>query len=84
VNARRYNIHCDPQFRTGHLSEASSSDVIRCGDAIAAFAIILGLFFFTPSNDRTTTAANDAPVSRQVNPSMQTPTPVPAPPAKTQ
>lgn len=52
--------------------------------AVAAGALILGLFFFFPTNDRTTTAANDAPVSRQVNPSTPTPAPSPTPPAKTQ
>lgn len=53
---------------------------------LAALAVILGVIFFMPSNERTTTAANDAPVSRQVNPSTPTPNPVPAPtpPTKTQ
>jgi hypothetical protein len=54
--------------------------------ALAVIAIVLGTMFLMPSNDRTTTAANDAPASRQVNPSTPTPAPAatPAPPVKTQ
>jgi hypothetical protein len=41
-------------------------------------AAIFGLFIFMPKNDRTTTANNEVPVNRQVNPSSPA-TPVPAP-----
>jgi len=37
--------------------------------ALATIAIIFGVMFFMPTNDTTTTASNDAPASRQVNPS---------------
>ncbi len=52
--------------------------------ALIAMALIFGGLFLLPSNDRTTTASNDAPVSRQTNPSTPTPTPAPAAPTRTQ
>jgi hypothetical protein len=53
---------------------------------LLAIAVIVGALFMWPTNTTTTTARNDAPMSRQVNPSTTPPAPVPAPtpPAKTQ
>jgi hypothetical protein len=52
--------------------------------ALLAVAVVLGVFFLMPTSDRTTTASNEAPASRQVNPSTPTPAqaPVATPPAK--
>jgi hypothetical protein len=41
--------------------------------AIAAVAIVAGIYFMMPGNDGATTAAVDAPVSRQVTPNAQVP-----------
>jgi hypothetical protein len=52
---------------------------------LLAVALVLGALFMWPTNTTTTTARNDAPVSRQTIPTA-TPAPVPAPttPTKTQ
>lgn len=53
--------------------------------AIAAVVLIAGLLFFNSTNETTTTASNDAPVTRQTNPGTPVPGPAPTtPPVKTQ
>jgi hypothetical protein len=74
----------DPYVRRPPASDRRMGWGIPLG--LAALAIIFGLVFLLPSNDRTTTASNSTPAT-QTNPSgpeRTSPTPTPTPPAKTQ
>jgi hypothetical protein len=54
--------------------------------ALVAILAIGGLMMYSASDNTTTTARNDAPVSRQTTPTTPSavPAPAPTPPAKTQ
>jgi hypothetical protein len=64
---------------------SEDSNTMRWGIplVIAAVVLIGGLLFFNSSGDRATTASNEAPATRQTNPSAPAPSPA-MPPAKTQ
>lgn len=47
--------------------------------ALGIMALIFGFLFFAPADRTTTTASNEAPISRQTTPTTPTPEPAPAP-----
>jgi hypothetical protein len=73
----------DPYVRQP-MAEPSSNTAWIVPVVLVAVLAIGGMLIYSNSDHTTTTASNEAPASRQVNPSTPTPVPAPTPAAKKQ